>query len=233
MLKYAALLCALSSNCAFAQATKIELSAPPALAKDIDAYPRLIGDKPTFALINADLDKRDAEALAESQDCLSTAGSDWAHSVEVTFAGPHYLNYVAYDDYYCAGAAHPDNQQSSTLYDLTTGATANWRDLLPAALVANEYPGNEGAQNRIGSDGLTNLYLAKYSADADEDCKSVVRESVLDFIFQLNSTEHAVMMVPAYLPHAVQACTESVAISLDELRSLGAAPDLIDALAAP
>lgn len=232
MLRYAALVCALASNCALAQPTKIELTAPPGLAKDIDAFPKLIGDDPIFAQINADLAERDAAALAESQDCLSKDGSDWAHGVEVTFAGPRYLNYIAFDSYYCAGAAHPDNNQSSVTYDLTTGRTVNWRDLLPPSLVASGSVDNGTAQDPIGSDALTSLYLAKYPADADQECKDVVRDVDLAFIFHLDAGEHAVKLTPSFLPHAVQACTEVASIPVSELRSLGAAPDLIDALAA-
>ena len=232
MFKHAAFASLLFATSALAQSAPILLTTPAPLADNVEAFPKLIGDDPIFAQINADLSQRDADALAQSQDCLSQAGSDWAHFISVTFAGPHYLNYVATNDYYCASAAHPNSDLSSIAYDLTTGRLVDWRDLLPPALVASEFPDEGPAGGAVGSDALTSLYLAHYPADTDEACPSVVRENELHFLFRLDAAEHALMMFPAYLPHAVQVCGEVATIPLAELRGLGAAPKLISALAA-
>jgi hypothetical protein len=232
MFKFAAIAIVLSASNVFAQSSTLLLTSPPALADSIDAFPKLVGDDPMFALINADLSKRDADALAQSQDCLSEEGSDWSRFIGVTFAGPHYLNYVETNDYACMGAAHPNADTSSVAYDLTTGRAVDWRELLPPALVASLFVDYSTSGDVVGSAALTALYLAHYSADTDADCPLVVRNEELGFIFRLDATERAVMMFPASLPHAVQVCAEAATIPLAELRSLGAPADLIEALTA-
>jgi hypothetical protein len=215
-----------------AEITVSVLAAPADLAPGIAAFPRLTGNTLAAARINADLEQREQAFLADTAECRDEPGSDWNRFVEVAYAGPQFLSLHGTDEDYCAGAAHPNTGDFALTYDLGSGTEVSWpeilgRALLPLAPAQGDVPGSDFA-----SRALTQLYLARYSADNPQDCTDAVRSEDLRFIFWLDGRKGALAMQPDNLAHVVQACADPVWLSAADLRDVGASAALIQALTA-
>lgn len=224
---------ALFAETALAQAPPPTVILPPPLAPGIDAFPKLAGSSPAVRSINTSLTRRDTEALADIRTCLALDGSDWARFIDVTLVTPGFFSLRGTDDFYCAGAAHPEQYIFTLTYDLETGHEVDWPGLLPEGYATLRYPEYPFGANVFGSPLLAVLYFTHYPRPEDDECSSVVRSQDLDFRFWLDGAEKALMLYPENLSHAERACADVAAIPVAALEALGAAPALIKALSSP
>lgn len=225
---------ALLTGAARAQDATVALTAPAPLAKDVAAFPKLTGHDAIANKVNAALVKLDDRVRKARRDCLAAKNGDWSRSIEVTMAGPRYLSYLVSDSVYCGGA-HPDASSFALVYDLTTGAPVDWAKLLPKPIVEQATLDNAADGTRIGvvaSKALSAAYVAGLGKDVDPDCKDALSGVDLNFVLWLDAKAKGLSMQTISLPHAAQACADTVTIGVAELREWRAAPSLIDALAA-
>jgi hypothetical protein len=231
--------CFAIAGCAFAapDAGSVKLKESPPLLKDTDALPRLLsGAKPAIIdTNNAILARLDAQELQAARDCLSEPGGDYNRSVSATMQGPRFLSLVATNSFFCAGAAHPDSETQTLVFDLATGRPVNWERLLPGKVHVKKFDADIEAQDSFGrivsSDAIWTLYKkAALGENHDQDCVEVFNEAKLDFSLYLDAKENAVAAREVGLRHARQACGTTLYLSGSTLKSLGASKELIDAL---
>lgn len=217
-----------------AQEGGVALTAPAALAQDVAAFPKVAAHDAIASKINASLVRLDRRVLKARADCMTSKNASWARSIEVTLRGPGYLSYRVSDDAFCGGA-YPNAGSFALVYDLTTGAPVDWAKLLPKPIVEQTSLDNAQDGTTIGvvaSKMMTALYLAGLSKDLDPGCKDVLDNGDLTFVLWPDAEAKGLAMQTVGLPHATQACADVVTIGLPKLREMGAAPSLIEALAA-
>jgi hypothetical protein len=133
----------------------VALKPSPAIRRGVVAFPRLVakpGDE-VATRINRALKK--ADDVAVDGMC-----KDYSRQVSVTMRGPRYLSLLASDSWYCGGA-YPDSSERALVYDLATGAPADWKKMLSAALIetaATSPGGGDGDPVLVTSSTLWNLY---------------------------------------------------------------------------
>jgi hypothetical protein len=232
-----ALLClAALAPSAFADAGLVALKASKSLMKDVDALPRLAsGAKPAILLkINATLAQIDAQALREARECLRDKGNDYARTVSTTMRGPGFVSLDATAETSCGGA-YPSANTQALVFDLATGKLADWATLLPGKIQFRKYDADLAKQFAfdpiVSSDALWALYkkAAKAERGDDADCADALDEK-LDFRLTLDAKLGAVVVDEVGLRHQIQACGTTIYLWPDDLKSLGASKDLIDAL---
>ena len=131
----------------------------------------------------------------------------------MTMQGPHFVSFVASDDWDCGGA-YPDSGTMALVFDLSTGAMVDWAKLLP-----------------VSSAKLADLYREAAKRDAGEpECVEVLSQPELEFIFWPDAKQSGLAVQPLNLPHVVRACGPALPISLETLRSLGAEGELLNAI---
>ena len=230
-------LIALTGVAPAAGAGPVRLKALPELRKDADSLPRLVsGASPAvIRAINGVFAKLDAQALRAAHECGETPQSSYERSSTTTMQGPRFLSLVAYEGFFCDGAAHPDNNQQPLVFDLTTGSLVDWEKLLPgkvkltilSAADRKLYP----FDRTVSSDALWTLYKAAVLTESPgSDCASTLAEGQLDFRLTLDAEKAALVVDEVGLRHAVQACGTTLYLSGAELKSFGAAPELLAAL---
>lgn len=232
-----------------------QLSAFPRIA-DADAS-GLTSDG--VAKINAALAKADARveaAAAECRDQAKESGSSapddgWQRTVDVTWNGPGFLSYLVTDSYYCGGA-YPSQESFPLVFDFATGAPVNWARYLPASLTGKATLDSASDGTRLGvvsSSTLVKLYLAGYvnaanavatgsdspalDAESVKECEDLITDSLQgqSFVIWPQANPVGLAVMPLGLPHAIAACGVAVVISPSKLKSLGAKPAFLDALA--
>jgi len=202
----------------------------PAVATGIAAFPRVARGK-AAARINKAL-----TAAEQGLGCDTPKGG-WTRTAAVTMRGPHYLSYVATDDYYCGGA-YPDTDTVALVFALATGAPIDWRALFPAGIVSADGtgPGNPDSQPvTVTSDALWRRY-AKLAAPASsiKDCAGVLDSpSGLGTGLMLwpDAAAEGIVMMAADFPHVVKACGPPVTLAMPELQKLGVQPAFLAGLA--
>ncbi|MGH7091940.1 MAG: hypothetical protein ACREFB_00210 [Stellaceae bacterium] len=218
-------------------ARPVILQPAPPIAKGIAAFPRLVGKpggKPgdkAIARIN--------RALGQAEVGLGCDDPkyDWNRTVAVTMRGPHYLSYVAMDDYYCGGA-YPDTDTMALVFDLTSGAPIDWKALFPAGIVsaAGTGPGNPDSQPvTVTSDALWKRYV-KLAAPVSgiKDCTDVLANPPwhgTGLMLWPDAAADGVAMMAADFPHVIKACGPPVTLTMAELRKLGVRPAFLADLA--
>jgi hypothetical protein len=219
----------------------IRLAAQPPLGDHLSAFPRIAAaEEPALQRINRALTDADARVVAAAKDCRSEAAQEpdgpkdgaWERTVTVAMLGPGYLALVVSDYSYCGGA-HPDGDSFALAYDLRTGSPLNWERLLPKTLAGTASLDSAGDGTRIGvlaSPALKALYLKLTKPDAD--CAEALQDTDLHFMLWPDAAHDGVTMAVSGLPHAVAACGDNATIPLATLRTLGAEPALLDAIAA-
>lgn len=231
----ALLACLTGFSAATGQEPVVTLLPRPDLAPGFAALPRLGDAMPAAARINADLARIDARALEGSGDCRAGERSDWARWVTRDFSGPEFLGLSEGNDFYCDGAAHPDQFQHRYTWDLATGAPVDWTALLPASLgLAPAYPMGRRRSDAdpYASAALVRLYVAHIPGARDPECTHFAQDPHLSFTFALNATDHALAMFPAGYAYVDRPCADMAMIPADTLQRLGAAPRLTQALLA-
>ena len=218
----------------------VTLRVPPALKKDLDAMPRIA--KPADRAerrINAALNRLDVQLIKDVAECKDNDGKpgEWERSIEVSMHGPGYLSFLIHDNTSCGGA-HPNADTSALVFDLKTGAAADWRRVLPPALTGTMTPDAPGL---LSSKRLYDLYVAGYdirpgASDAPPECKDAVRAagaSQPPVMEVWPDAKSGGLAVSFELPHAVQGvCGEAVTIPIATLRAEGAKPALLEAIEA-
>jgi hypothetical protein len=217
----------------------VKLRPMPAIAKDVEAFPRIVAGAPPAIMdkINTALTGDESRLRAARNDCFHNGGKsrgDWSRKIAITMAGPFALSLVARDDYSCPGAAHPDTGALALVYDLTTGRPVDLVKLLPGLKLAGALDtASDGSKiGTIASKELTALYKKAAKPDLDAECKGVLDDQDLSFIAWPDAKAKGLVIEPAGLSHAIAAC--GVAVTLDEetLKARGAAPEFLAALAA-
>jgi len=221
-------------------AQALTLTQPPPLAKAMPALPRIGAPAtPATTRINAALTKVDASWRAFVKDCHAQAGGDFdmERSNQVAMAGPGYFAVTIGYSYDCGGA-HPDGGAVALVYDLNTGAPANWARLLPKSIVDAVSTDTAGDGTTIGlitSKTLQKIYAREALAAGDsgfkKDCADTVNQDGLAFQVWPDAKAGGLMLQPD-LPHVVMACGDPQVISVPTLRKLGAAAPLLSAIEA-
>ena len=209
----------------------------PPLAQGVDAFPRLEAGATAAvtAKINMALDKDEAQMRAALQQCFADAegNGDWSRTVTVTMAGPYFLSLVARDSYSCGGP-HPADGAFALVFSLKTGAPVNLAELLPGLKLKAVYDtAADGSKiQTITSPELKALYLRLRSKDPGTSCNEELESGYLLFIAWPESKSGNLILEPEDLPQAVAACGNDVALGIDILKSVQAAPVLLEALSA-
>jgi hypothetical protein len=138
----------------------VQMQVPPPLSKDMDAMPK-IADPADDAerAINAALARLDAANLREIR-----AGCDEEAGVFVPMQGPGFLSFVV--SHTTMGCGRTQNDLSTYVYDLRTGAPADWTKLLPPGLTGKVTDEGDRAAS-LASKALFADYLALYRNDPD------------------------------------------------------------------
>lgn len=111
----------------------VNLTNPPPLAKDVDAYPRVVGETSAIAKINARLADREARLRDDLAECLAVKNGFVEHSVALTMNSPNFLTFVSTTGAYCGGA-HGYGGDDALTFDLRTGDPIDPQDWLPSSL---------------------------------------------------------------------------------------------------
>jgi len=213
------------------------LQEQPSLGPNNDAMPRLVtSDFEPYERINAALAALDAdwkENVAQCTDGEKAISRD----VSVTRNTPGFLAVNSVYDVSCGGA-YPSSGTDQYAYDLTTGALADWAKLLPKAGITNgeripDYPSNTFSSATLQA-RLVKAIEASAGQDADwrESCLPVIQMEGLTLQATFDAEKPVLNIAPGELPHAVQACGDSMALTVDELKALGADARLIAAVEA-
>jgi hypothetical protein len=229
--------CVLAAGAAAAQQTSIKLRTTPPIAKNVEAYPRLVSGAPpaVIAKINKALQHGEALLRAARKACVKDGHghADWSRKLSVTMAGPGFLSLVARDDYDCGGA-HPNVGALALAYDLQTGKPVDLVKLLPGLkLTGGLDDAADGSKiGTIASAELTALYKKAPKPGLDPECAGALDNQDLIFIAWPDSKARGLVIEPENLPHVVAACGVDVTLDIDALKAAQAAPELVDALAA-
>jgi hypothetical protein len=217
----------------------VVLRQPPPLFKGAKSMPRITSPATAAtAKINTDLAKVDSAWMAEARDCRETAGGaevDLGRDYAMKMRGPAYFALEISDEEFCGGA-HPSTTLTPITYDLATGERIDWLKVFPAsARVKRSFEADPGEPpvDEFRSPVLHALYLKKARAArsaADwKDCAEALQDPELDFQMVPDAEQGALEITPD-LPHAVMACGDSVALSPADMRALGVAQPLVEAI---
>ena len=185
--------------------------------------------------VNAAMDRLDAAGRTAAAACRGK-GQSWERETRVTMRGPGYISYEVADAFDCGGV-HPDNDGYTVVYDLRTGRPVDWAMLLPPALTGavSLKPGADGTRTvSLDSPALQQLFLAAQAPQADPgdaaQCSQVLAFAVpTGMRAWLDGPAGALAVLPR-MPHGSDACAKPLLLPAAELRRLGAAPALVDAL---
>ena len=236
ILKAALMMAMLAGGAAHAADRIVVLTRPAPLARFIAAMPR-IGHPRDAAerQINLAMDRRDAAGRRAAAACRGK-GQGWERTTRVTMRGPGYLSYEVADAFDCGGV-HPDNSTDTVVYDLRTGRPVDWTMLLPPALTGTVSlkPGVDGTRTvSLGSAALRQRFLAAQTPQANPDdakqCAEVLAFAVPTGLRVWLDGPAGALAVQPNMPHGSDSCAQPLLLSAAELRQLGAAPALADAL---
>lgn len=195
----------------------------------MESLPRLVDNDAAARKINADLERIDQEIKDDASSCRERQNSWWYRDTKVSFAAPGFLSLEAFNDVYCDGAAHPFTFLETPTYDLATGEHVNWRQLLPANLLAPQ-PQRFDLAVIKGSAQLVTLYL-RAIPDAPEECRILIAAEASYFRLWLSEEAGGLMVLPDDLPFSDQACADPALFTEAMLAEIGASPALTNALA--
>jgi hypothetical protein len=218
----------------------VKLRPMPAIAKDVEAFPRIVAGAPPVVMdkINKALTGDESRLRAARKDCFQNGDGksrgDWSRKLAITMAGPFALSLVARDAYTFPGAAHPDGGALALVYDLGTGRPVDLVKLLPGLKLAGALDtASDGSKiGTIASKELTALYRKAPKPDLDADCKGVLDDQDLTFIAWPDAKARGLVIEPVGLVHAIAACGAAVTLDAETLEASGAAPEFLGALAA-
>ncbi|WP_349683947.1 hypothetical protein [Brevundimonas aurifodinae] len=219
------------------------LEARPGLGTDVEALPRLAGDTPEIARINAELDRLDAAAVQSAADCVEMAGEGpgggWSRSITQPMTGPGFVTLREHLDVYCGGA-YPSTSQTAVTYDLAKGQRIDWPAALPGLNLVlgmfEDMPADYVPLVRSAALGawFSRRMLANPDAEWVEQCRSFFdAEAMAEQGFNIwADAENGGVSVQPELPHVAQACAERATLTPVELQSFSADAGLIAAIEA-
>jgi len=234
------LACVASAAPALAQSVPaVSFTAPPAIAKGVAAFPRLVvaANDQAGQRINKALDQADARMRDTAKQCRQQSDSqdqNWQRGVAVVMRGPGWVSLVATDSWQC-GAAYPSNTTMALAYDLSSGSPLNWARLLPKPLAQSAALDTAGDGTKIGtvsSPALTRLYMDQARAQKlmEDDCVQALDGTTLAFSLWPDASQDAVVIQAFGLPHVIAACGADVPVPTSVLRPLGVDAKLLDAI---
>ncbi len=217
------------------EAAAVTFEPRPDLAEGVGALPRLVGEGAAIAAINADLDRRDAAAMADGCD----GGGGFERGVSQPMTGPGFISFWIAEGYACEGTAHPSFDQTAITYDLATGQAVDWVTAAPGlqltrgdttGLPADYVPG-------LSSTALSAWYSAEALASTDreqvEQCADLWTPEALDsvgFKVWLDAEAGGLSVGPEFA-HVSQACADTATMNAEEMRRFGISPAIIVAVA--
>lgn len=227
-----------------AASNAVALTEKPKLSEDVEALPRLAGDGPGVARINAEFDRMDAEAVVQARECATMgaeagAGGGWTRWITRPMTGPAYLTVREHLDLYCGGA-YPSTSQTAVTYDVATGERIDWARAVPG-LNLTSATFDDMPQDYVAlfqSAALGAWYSAKMLALPDAEwvaqCRDVFDPAALSeqtFNIWADAEKGGVTVAPDFA-HVVQACANSATLTAEDLRRFDADPKLVEAIAA-
>lgn len=229
--------------------TYVQLGPIKQLRKDVDAWPLIVAPdtsaaqhiNTTLALLNQQLAQSllDCDAdyrqwlimLSESGVTRNPASdkesAEFSRIVQVTMTGPRFLSLVGSQETFCGGA-HPDSEQISIVFDMTTGATVNWVALLPKSAQASAYSETASDGSTVGALILPALRKSLV-ASATADCKDAFLNPQ-PFLIWPDAKREVLVTQPFDLPTAVLACANEIDLTIDQARKLGFDGTLLTAI---
>jgi hypothetical protein len=230
----AAAMCIIAAS-AFAT-TPPGLRPSPNLAKDVEAFPRLEGEGDAIKVINRMLSAADATAAKDAKSCIKDAHgkAHWERRVDVTSLSPRFVSFVASNDFFCGGA-HPDTSNTVLVFDLKTGALADWTQLIPGSTK----PGTDNDTATAGVELLPTIRspqleaLFKTAASKANDCADVMSQTEgEELLVWPDAKSKGLAVTMPGLPHVVQACGGPITIPLSDLQAMNVDAALIEAIEA-
>lgn len=224
---------ALTGRLALAEATAVSLIFPPPLTPDVQALPRLVATTAAMDRINAHLSHLDAKKLSWAIGCNTDPPRTYVErGVDIVFAGPRYLGLLTLNASSCQGAAHGAHFALPLTFDLATGAEVNWPDLFPPFL-QDPVRRPHRTDYIIGVQRLNSLYLS-HATDMDAECRAAIADDNNGYFRAWPSAaDRGLMLMPAGLAHANQACADPVVFPAALLRREGFPAVLLEALDHP
>ena len=208
---------------------RISLVEVAPLAPNVGAMPRLPGISATEKRINARLASIDEETLAAAGACRSQTGDGgFELATDVVFASPDFLSITRLVNAFCAGAAHGAFFIEGVTFDMKTGGEVRWDQLFPQHFIAEWEPHSKHGFV-IGTDDLTRLYL-DHAASLPVECGQAM-QSENDGWFRVwpSQGDLGLILTPAGLPHANQACADPAVLPASTLRDEGFPERLVNA----
>jgi hypothetical protein len=204
----------------------------PDIREGVQALPRLTGDTPAIAAINADLDRIDAD----------TAGCDgpgtFTRTATLPMTGPGFFTVMLSDELFCEGTARPSIGFTAITYDLSTGQRVDWSTAAPGLRATRSSAEGMPASYAptLTSENLAEWYaremLASTNAEWLEQCRDRFTEEMLaddGFKVWLDARSGG-LAVSADFPHVVMACAETATMTEEEMRRFGVTPAVIEAV---
>lgn len=215
-------------------AQAVALEGQPDIAAGVQALPRLVGEDPAIAAINADLTRIDTEAKSDGCD----GGPGFERTVTEPMTGPGYFTVYIAKNYACEGAAHPSTDEAPITWDLATGQRVDWAAALPGL-----------AASRMDLDGmpadfvpslqsavLAQWYSAKMMASDDAEwlgeCRDILTpEALAETYFKvwLDAQNGGVSVSPEFA-HVAQACAETGVATETDLKAWGVSDAMLQAV---
>jgi hypothetical protein len=224
-----------ASATAPASAPVATFEARPDIRDGVQALPRLVGDTPAIAAINADLARIDAD----TEGCEE---GSYGRSVSQPMTGPGFVTYAMADEYFCEGTAHPSFVYTAITWDLSTGRRVDWVAAAPGLSATR--PDSEGQtlpasyEPTLQSETLAELYARKMLASTDAEwlgqCRELFTEETLadDYFKVWLDAQTGGVAFSADFPHVSQYCAETATMNEEEMRRFGVTPAMIDAVLA-
>lgn len=225
---------AAASTAAATSSGAVTLEARPDIREGVQALPRLVGDTPAIAAINADIDRINAD----------TAGCEgpgtYTRFASMPMTGPGFFTVAIRDEYYCDEAARPSFGYTAITYDLSTGQRVDWTTTAPGLRATrSEAEGMPASyEPTLQSENLAELYARKMLASTDAEwlgeCRELFTEEMLaDSYFKVwLDAQTGGVAFAADFPHVAQACAETATMNEEEMRRFGVTPAMIDAVLA-
>lgn len=161
------------------------------------------------ALLRGDLDKdpEHSDWFGCIAGQLNNHGSDgdYGQAIEPTFITPHWLATSDATGFYCGGP-HPDDDQTSHLYDLDAGAEVDLYSWLGAKAIERD------GQSTPLRPAFRDFVIAR-SGPIEAECREAI--ATQDY-WDVGASRIGLAFTPS-LPHVMSACKEPILVRFDRL----------------
>lgn len=212
----------------------VALEARPDIREGVQALPRLVGDTPAIAAINADIDRINADTTG------CEGPGTYTRFATMPMTGPGYFTVAIRDEYYCDDTARPSFDYTALTYDLSTGQRVDWSTAAPGLRATrSEVEGMPASyEPPLQSENLAELYARKMLASTDAEwlgeCRDLFTEEMLadDYFKVWLDAQTGGVAFAADFPHVALACAETATMTEEEMRRFGVEPAMIEAVLA-